>query len=107
MYNYGMSEIDELIYSYIRLIPLGKVTTFGEIVNVVGNNIQTNNIISALRKVQDIGYIPTHRVVTNDGCLTKTFIDGGRWGQKKYLKNEGVDVKKYKVDLSKFCFYFW
>ena len=102
-----MNNYDELIYDYVRLIPLGNVTTFGEIVRVVGNNVQLANVISALRKVQDVGYIPTHRVVTSTGQMSKSFVDGGKRGQKKLLKQEGIILKNNKVNLNKYCFRFW
>ena len=102
-----MNNYDELIYDYVRLVPLGSVTTFGEIVRVVGNSVQTANVVSALRKVQDITYIPAHRVVTSTGQMSKSFTDGGKRGQKKYLKQEGVIVKNNKVNLNKYCFRFW
>lgn len=102
-----MKNLEELIYDYVRLVPLGMVSTFGEIARIVGNNIQASSVVSALKKVQDVHYIPTHRIVTSEGELSSSFVDGGKRGQKKYLKYEGVSVKSNKVNLQKYGFRFW
>ena len=52
------------------------------------NTGEQGDVISALRKVQDVGYIPTHRVVTSTGQMSKSFVDGGKRGQKKLLKQK-------------------
>ena len=102
-----MKNFDELIYDYVRLVPLGMVTTFSEIAKAVQNGIVSNNVVSALKKVQDVTYIPTHRVVKTSGELSSSFVVGGKRGQKKLLKSEGVVVKYGRVDLQKFGFRFW
>ena len=102
-----MKNFDELIYDYVRLVPLGMVTTFSEIAKVVDNGVVSNNVVAALKKVQDVAYIPAHRVVKTSGDLSKSFIDGGKRGQKKLLKSEGVVVKGGRVDLRKFGFRYW
>ena len=102
-----MREFEDLIYEHVRLVPLGMVSTFGELARAVGNNVQVSYIVNILKKVQDITYIPTHRIVTGNGELSSSFVDGGKRGQKKLLRFEGVIVKKNKVDLSKYGFYFW
>ena len=102
-----MKNIEDLIYDYVRLVPLGNVTTFGELARAVGNNVLVTNVVNALKKVQDVGYIPSHRIVTGSGYVSASFVDGGKRGQKKYLKYEGVPVKNNRVNLSKYGFYFW
>jgi len=102
-----MNEVADLIYDYVRLIPFGAVTTFSEIAKNVGQGISSRFVLSTLKNVQDVVYIPGYRVVTAKGLLTKTFSDGGKRGQKKYLKNEGVIVKRNKVDLQKYGFRYW
>ena len=66
-----------------------------------------DNIMNGLKKVQDITYIPTYRIVTSNGGLSSSFVDGGIRGQKRLLKFEGVKIKNNKVNLSKFGFRFW
>lgn len=102
-----MKNIEDLIYDYVRLVPLGMVSTFSEIARAVGNNVQASGVVSALKKVQDITYIPTYRIVTSSGGLSSSFVDGGKRGQKKLLKFEGVPVKNNKVNLLKYGFRFW
>ena len=89
-----MVEYEDLIYNYVRLIPLGMVTTFHEVAKAVGNGVQVSNVVNALKKIQDVDYIPAHRVVTSDGCFSSSFVDGGKRGQKKRLISEGIIIRK-------------
>jgi len=102
-----MKRVVEMIYDYVRLIPFGSVTTFSEIAKNVGQGTSSSFVVNALKGVQDVVYIPSYRVVTTKGALSKTFVDGGRRGQKRYLKNEGVKVKQNKVNLQKYGFRYW
>ena len=102
-----MKNIEDLIFDYVRLIPFGLVTTFSEIAKAVGQGVSSGYVVNVLKKIQDVFYIPSYRVVTTRGGLSKTFPDGGKRGQKKYLKNEGIIVKQNKVNLQKYGFRYW
>ena len=97
----------ERVYDLVRLIPLGKVTTYGEIAKACGNPRASRAVGYALHKNPQPGVIPCHRVVNKDGELSSGFAFGGAKAQKKLLSSEGVTVKGNKVDLSLYMFYFW
>ena len=97
----------EIVYEMIKLIPFGRVTTFGEIAKKAGLSKAARIVSLLVTHDQRFINTPCHRVVGGKGSLSKTFILGGRRAQKRMLEDEGIEVKKYKVDLQKYGFYFW
>ena len=102
-----MNNIEDLIFGYVRLIPLGRVTTQTEIARALGDTSLSRVVSNSLKKVLDVDYIPSHRVVSNEGRLLDSFVDGGKRGQRRRLINEGLLIKGNKVSLDKYGFYFW
>lgn len=100
-------EFYNKVYDYVKLIPLGKVTTYGEIARAIGNPRASRAVGYALHRNPMPGVIPCHRVVNRNGELSRSFAFGGLSAQKNLLINEGVIVNKNKVDLSRYMFYFW
>ena len=94
------------VYDLVRVIPLGKVTTYGEIAKMVGNPRSSRAVGYALHNNPEPGVIPCHRVVNKNGELAPGFAFGGRSRQKELLIKEGVEVKGNKVDLDKYGFTF-
>ena len=92
------------IYKAVQLVPIGKVTTYGEIANFVGlNDIRV--VGWALNKNPDPATIPCHRVVTKQGSVSKAFAFGGENEQIHLLKNERVSFKtNTEVDLENHLF---
>jgi methylated-DNA-protein-cysteine methyltransferase-like protein len=79
------------VYDVARLIPFGRVTSYGAIANYLG----------AKRSARMVGYamngssgkdVPAHRVVNRKGLLTgKHHFDGTNLMQQ-LLENEGIKV---------------
>ena len=100
-------EFYERVYDLIKFIPFGRVTTFGEVARASGN-IKAGRLVSfAVHNIEKFVDAPCHRVVLRNGAISSGFIKGGKKGQKQMLEDEGIEVKKYKVDLQKYGFYFW
>ena len=97
-------SFSEQCYSILRKVPLGKVTTYGEIARAVGNPRAVRAVGNAMNKNPHAPRVPCHRVVGSDGSMTG-FASG--IGKKiKMLKDEGVVVEKEKIDLGKYFFRF-
>ena len=84
-------------------IPKGKVATYGQIAKLagvksarpVGNWLHNHN--------QPITVVPCHRVVNAQGKLAKNFGAKGKIKtQAKRLKNEGVEINNFRVELKKY-----
>ena len=102
-----IEEFYERVYDLIKLIPFGRVTTYGEIARATGKANAGRLVSFAIFHIEKFSRIPTHRIVSKTGRLSRKFLNGGIRGQKSRLEDEGIEVKNYKVDLQKYGFYFW
>jgi O-6-methylguanine DNA methyltransferase len=89
----------EKVYDAVRRIPIGKVTTYGQIAATAGSPGAGQSVGNALHNNPDPDTIPCHRVVNAKGELAQGFAFGGAEGQAKLLEKEGVVVIEGKVDL--------
>jgi len=101
------SEFQERVFKMVKLIPFGKVTTYGQIARAMGSPGASRAVGNALHKNPEPVVIPCHRVVGSSGALSENFAFGGKRGQKSLLEQEGVEVKGGKVDLDQYGFVFW
>ena len=84
------------VYEIVRLIPLGKVTTYGAIANFIGSPRSSKMVGWAMNASHKLN-IPSHRVVNRKGLLTgKHHFDGINLMQE-LLESEGVVVKDDKI----------
>jgi len=87
------------VYTLVRKIPRGKVTTYGRIAKRL--RMIPRVIGWALHANKDRG-VPCHRVVDRNGRLAPNFAFGGDKEQRLLLEKEGVTFKDAKhVDLKK------
>lgn len=93
----------ERVYEFVERVPLGKVTTYGDVARGIGAPRCARQVGWALHCNPRQGVIPCHRVVFADGSLTSGFAFGGIEIQKAMLIAEGVEVSQdYKINLKKF-----
>ena len=88
----------ERVYQVLRLIPNGRVTTYGAIAKAIGSPGAGRMVGWALNKsFSDKGFDPAHRVVNRNGMLTGKRHFGGRDTMKELLDSEGIHVENGKV----------
>ncbi len=94
------------VYELTRLIPPGRVTTYGAIARAIGSPSAARMVGWALnRSDQQNEFVPAHRVVNRNGLLTGKHHFPGNNIMEELLNNEGVKVKNDKVvDFEK---HFW
>lgn len=98
-----MSAFYDRVYNAVKLIPKGRVATYGQIAAIAGNSRAARAVGWALHLNPEPGKIPCHRVINRFGKICEGFAFGGPEVQKKLLENEGVEVSDdYFVDLSKY-----
>ena len=90
----------EEVYKAVRLIPSGKVATYGQISGILGTK-DARKVGWALHANRNLS-VPCHRVVGKEGGLSASFAFDGMDEQTKRLKGEGVYVEGQKVNLSKY-----
>lgn len=94
------------VYAVARLIPPGRVTSYGAIARFLGTAQSARMVGWAMN---DAGtqneYVPAHRVVNRVGLLTGKNHFGNSNTMKKLLENEGIKVENDKI--VDFSAHFW
>jgi methylated-DNA-protein-cysteine methyltransferase-like protein len=100
-----MSFFDQ-VYELVRMIPEGKVATYGEIARALGTR-DSRRVGHALHANPSGAKTPCHRVVTKDGKLSESYAFGGSMEQYAKLLEEGVAfIDKTHVNLAKHIWHF-
>jgi methylated-DNA-protein-cysteine methyltransferase-like protein len=96
----------EKVYEAVRLIPYGRVTSYGAIARYLGSAGSSRMVGWAMNSSHGTAeYVPAHRVVNRNGMLTGKHHFGGPSIMKQLLESEGIKVEDDKiVELKK---YFW
>ena len=85
------------VYEVARLIPVGRVTSYGAIANYLGTKGSSRLVGYAMQACGGaIPPVPAHRVVNRQGLLTAKFHFGGDRMQQM-LESEGVKVEEDQV----------
>jgi methylated-DNA-[protein]-cysteine S-methyltransferase len=100
--NSNKNKINDYeIYELLKKIPIGKLTTYGDIAKHLGKPGQSRTIGKILNKNKNPINIPCHRVINSNGNL-----GGYKFGKelkKILLKREGMEISKDKiVNFNKF-----
>ena len=89
--------IKENIYEFVKIIPKGKVATYGQIALYLGNRNFARAVGNILHGNPDPEHIPCHRVVNAQGRLSPSYAFGGIEAQRRLLESEGVVFKNNLV----------
>lgn len=92
----------EKVYEFLRTIPKGKVVTYGQIAEYLGNKKLARVVGNILHNNPNENKYPCYKVVNDNGNLSKHFAFGGIERQKEKLEKDGIVVNNYKVDLDKY-----
>jgi methylated-DNA-protein-cysteine methyltransferase-like protein len=81
----------------VRLIPYGRVTSYGAIATFLGAARSARMVGWAMNKSHNLEDVPAHRVVNRKGLLTgKHHFDGTNLMQQ-LLENEGIVVIEFQI----------
>ncbi len=86
----------EETYDLVAQVPLGMVTTYGEVAKALGDIVASRYVGLAMSMNQDIVRVPCRRVVQSDGSIGG-YTGGGPEMKTRLLRKEGVQVSKGKV----------
>lgn len=94
------------VYDVVRLIPNGRVTSYGAIAKYLGTARSSRMVGWAMNNSHaQKKTVPAHRVVNRNGMLTGKHHFATPFLMQELLQKEGVKVKKDKV--INFEKYFW
>jgi len=85
------------VYEVAKLIPYGRVTSYGAIANYLGTARSARMVGYAMNASHRMDDIPAHRVVNRKGLLTgKHHFDGTNLMQQ-LLESEGIEVVENQI----------
>jgi methylated-DNA-protein-cysteine methyltransferase related protein len=81
------------VYQVARLIPYGRITTYGAIAEYLGTRGSARMVGWAMNQSHSQKeYVPAHRVVNRKGILSGKHHFGGSTVMQQLLENEGIIV---------------
>ena len=93
----------ERIYAQVRMIPRGKVATYGQIASLAGLEGQARQVGYAMAAIPSSSTIPWHRVINAQGRVSmRSEGPGGSIIQQQLLEREGVVFNGGRVALRRF-----
>ena len=85
------------VYKVAKLIPFGRVTSYGAIANYLGSGKSARMVGWAMNAAHNLNDVPAHRVVNRIGVLTgKHHFDGTNLMQQ-LLESEGVKINNNQI----------
>lgn len=91
----------EKIYTVVRQIPYGQVSTYGQIAAIVGGPVTAREVGYAMAAVDDAS-VPWQRVINAKGEVSERGADGAAV-QRRFLEREGVIFDtRGRVDFERF-----
>jgi methylated-DNA-protein-cysteine methyltransferase related protein len=87
----------EQVYDLVRIIPEGRVSTYGAISNFL--SLGSARMVGwALNQLKGKHGVPAHRVVNSKGELTGSLYFGNDPGMEGLLLKEGINVVNNKIE---------
>lgn len=87
----------EKVYDVARLIPHGRVTSYGAIAKYLGAARSARMVGWAMNACHGREDVPAHRVVNRQGLLTGKHHFEGTNLMQQLLESEGIKVKENKI----------
>lgn len=91
------SSFFEDVYEVVKLIPLGRVTSYGAIGTYLGLKSSARMVGWAMNSSHSMPDVPAHRVVNRNGLLTGKHFFGTPTEMQELLEAEGLQVKNDKI----------
>lgn len=102
----GEQSFPQRVYSVVRTVPEGAVTTYGDVATVLGNPRMARQVGWALSSLSDDSDVPWQRVINAQGAISFRGELGRSEEQRQRLMAEGVvfsddgvcDLPEYRWD---------
>ncbi|MFR5856935.1 MAG: MGMT family protein [Bacilli bacterium] len=94
--------MQEKVYNYLMTIPKGKVVTYKQIAEYLGNARLARVVGNILHNNPNELKYPCYKVVNSKGKLASNYAFGGIQKQKEKLESENIEVINNRVDLKKY-----
>jgi methylated-DNA-protein-cysteine methyltransferase-like protein len=86
------------VYEVTKLIPPGRITSYGAIARFLGSGRSARMVGWALNNCHNNReFIPAHRVVNRKGLLTGKYHFGNSTTMEQLLQNEGIIIEDDQI----------
>lgn len=96
-YSSDTENFFDKVYAVTKLIPYGRVTSYGAIAKYLGAARSSRMVGWAMNGAGKYPDVPAHRVVNRVGLLTGKMHFGSSNAMQQMLEEEGIQVKEDKV----------
>ncbi len=94
----GNNDFFSRVYEVTRLIPYGRITSYGAIARYLGSGKSARMVGWALNVSHtNPDFIPAHRVVNRNGLLTGKYHFGNSTTMAQLLENEGIIIENDRI----------
>jgi len=90
--SHPQSEFTQAVYQLVKLIPYGRVMTYGQVATLLGHPRAAQQVGWVLHWA-DYDQVPYQRVVNRFGSLADGYTRGGREAHRVDLELEGIQVR--------------
>jgi len=99
-----MTAFQEAILRVVRLVPAGKVVSYGQVAAYVGTPRAARQVGWAMRSLEGAPDFPWWRVLNNAGKITiKGNLYNSAQTQKEFLEAEGVQISTaFELDMERY-----
>ncbi|WP_194777070.1 MGMT family protein [Pararhodonellum marinum] len=98
-------NIFDLVYQVVKLIPPGRVTSYGAIAQYIGLKSGARMVGYAMNASHGQTGVPAHRVVNRNGLLTGKHHFASPTEMQERLEREGLVIKEDQIQ--DFKVHFW
>lgn len=99
------ADFFEQVYEIVRLIPKGRVTSYGNIAKALGTPKSSRMVGWAMNASHGKHNVPAHRVVNRNGMLTGKMHFSTPSEMQALLEEEGIKVVEDKIQY--FSLHYW
>lgn len=104
--NPSLDSFFDQVYAVVRLIPKGRVTSYGAIAAYLGTARSSRMVGWAMNNSHIVRpFVPAHRVVNRNGLLTGKHHFSSPTRMQELLEKEGVLIKEDQVQDFKNLFW--
>ncbi len=91
------SDFFDQVYQVVKLIPSGRVCSYGAIANYLGKKGSARMVGYAMNAAHSLPDVPAHRVVNRIGMLSGKNHFGGPIEMQLLLEKEGIKINKDQI----------
>ena len=96
-YSSETTSFFERVYTVVRQVPYGRVTSYGAIAAFLGARGSARMVGWAMNAAHNLSDVPAHRVVNRLGMLTGKHHFGGTNLMQQLLESEGILVQNDQI----------